>query len=153
MKEPLRFRNPTLVVAVLGYVYDADEPVPWEELIDTFTTSAHAWKTVENVVYELVAFGALHRIGAPPKKSYGGRIGPDTRALKPTILGRAWLDRELVPLPGRTPEEDALDEVLAEADRIAERLTAELDLPAGTEVYFDTTPLLEVHTLEPGSEP
>lgn len=140
MTEPLRFRNPTIVVAVLGYVYDADEPVPWEELVDTFTSSAHAWKTVENVVYELVAFGALHRIGAPPKKSYGGKTGPDTRALKPTTLGRAWLERELVPLPGHTPEEDALDDDLEEADRIAAALA-------------DDELELEIHTLEPGSEP
>lgn len=140
MTDPLRFRNPTIVVAVLGYVYDADEPVPWEELVDAFTSSSHAWKTVENVVYELVAFGALHRIGKPPVKSYGGKAGPDTRALKPTELGRAWLARELVPLPGRTAEEDALDDDLEEADRIASEL-AELELD------------LEIHTLEPGSEP
>lgn len=129
--EPLRFRNPTVVVAVLGYVYDADAPVPWEELVDTFTSAAHAWKTVENVVYELVAFGALHRIGAPPKRSYGGKTGPDTRALKATALGRAWLDRTLLPIPGR-------DHDLEEAERIAHDRADELEL--------------EIHTLEPGSE-
>lgn len=125
MREPLRFRNPTIVVAVLGYVYDAEGPVPWDELVDAFTSSAHQWKTVENVVYELVAFGALHRTGAVVKKV-------DARELRPTSLGRAWLDRELLDLPGQIG-------ALGEAEEIARRLEAELDV--------------EVHTLEPGTEP
>lgn len=125
-RDPLRFRNPTIVVAVLGYVYDAEEPVPWEELVATFASAEHQWKTVENVIYELVAFGALHRTGAV-------RRGQDDRALRPTLLGRSWLDRELVELPGQVG-------ALGEAEEIARRLEAEL----GGEV--------EVHTLEPGTE-
>lgn len=133
MKDPLRFRNSTLVVAVLGYVYDADEPIPWEELIATYTSSAHTWKTVENVIYDLVAFGALHRIGKPPVRNRYGSTTDDTRALRPTPLGRAWLGQELLELPGHHEHEDLLEE----ADRIAESLTTEL---------------LEIHTLEPGTE-
>lgn len=125
-RDPLAFRNPTIVVAVLGYVYDADGPVPWEELVDAFASADHQWKTVENVLYELVAFGALHRTGAPARKTL-----PDTRALRPTPLGRAWLDRELLDLPGQLA-------ALGEADEIARRYAEDLDLP--------------VHTLEPGSE-
>lgn len=118
MTEPLRFRNPTLIIAVLGYVYDLDDPVPWTELVDVFTADARPWKTVENTIYDLVAFGALHRIGKPATRG-----APDTRALKATGLGRAWLDRDLLPLP--TDHDD-----LEEADEIAARLEAghELDV-------------------------
>lgn len=123
-REPLRFRNATIVVAVLGYVYDADGPVPWEELVDAFASAEQTWKTVENVVYELVAFGALHRTGAVKR-------AVDGRELRPTPLGRAWLDRELLDLPGQMA-------ALGEADEIARRYAEDLDLP--------------VHTLEPGSE-
>lgn len=110
-RRGLRLRNPTLIVAILGYVYDADEPVGWSELVETFSSDERPWKTVENTIYDLVGFGALHRVG----QSGTGRK-PDTRALKSTVLGRAWLDRELLPLP--TDPDDPLEE----ADEIAERL-------------------------------
>lgn len=113
----LRFRNPTLVVAILGYIYDAGEPVGWNELVETFASDDRPWKTIENTLYDLLAFGALHRIGQP-----GARRRADTRALKATTLGRAWLDREVLPLP--TDPDDPLDE----ADEIAERLAEELEL-------------------------
>lgn len=91
-------RKPELVVAILGYLADADRPAPWNETLDTF--SGHGdepipWKTLENVLYELIAFGAVHRVGKT------GRA--DTRALKLTPLGRAWLERELLPFVGDTP--------------------------------------------------
>jgi hypothetical protein len=103
MRDPLRRRDPELVRALLDVVYeDADQdkpdPIPWGELVDAFTSDAHQWRTVENVLYELVAAGALHRVGKP-----GARGKPDTRALLPTLLGRAWLAGELHPVPERTP--------------------------------------------------
>lgn len=91
--EPLRFRSPALVAAVLGLVYDSDEPVPWNEAVEKLTADGRPWKTVENTIYELVAFGAIHRIGKADRRG-------DTRALKPTPLGRAWLEREILPIPG-----------------------------------------------------
>lgn len=91
---PLDYRHPALIFAILGHVYDSDEPVPWHEIVDHHADDAHTWRTIEGTLYDLVAFGALHRIGKP-----GHRHAPDTRALKPTPLGRAWLDRELVELP------------------------------------------------------
>lgn len=91
---PLRRRNPDLIHHLLGYVYEADEPVPWLDIVDHYSNDRHPWKTVENTIYDLVAFGALHRIGKP-----GAGRTPDTRALKPTALGRAWLDQDLIPLP------------------------------------------------------
>lgn len=110
----MKWRNVGLTNALIGYVFDAEEPVPWNELLETFTTEERSWKTVENRIYDLVAFGAFHRIGKPAE-----RRRPDTRALKATVLGRAWLERELVPLP--TDEIDPLEA----ADEIAERLGAE----------------------------
>lgn len=90
----LRFRSPELVAEILGRVYDSDDPVPWDEIVAELGERV-AWKTVENTLYELVQFGALHRIGKP-----ADRRRRDTRALKPTPLGRAWLDREILELPG-----------------------------------------------------
>lgn len=124
-KPALAFRNPTLVVAIVGYVADADRPVPWNEILETYREAA-AWKTLENVLYELLAFGALHRIGKP-----GTRGRPDTRALKITRLGRAWLDRDLLPLPTDRdqPDEDELDrDALELAEQIAEELEGLADL-------------------------
>lgn len=91
---PLARRSPELILAVLGHVYEADDPVPWLDLVGQFSSDRWPWKTVENTLYDLVAFGALHRIGKP-----GHTRQPDTRALRPTRLGRAWLERELLDLP------------------------------------------------------
>lgn len=99
-RHPLYRRSAELVTAILGHVLDAEEPVPWLELVPTFTSDRHEWKTVENVLYDLVAFGALHKVSKPG----AGRI-PDTRALRPTPLGRAWLERTLLPLPTDRTEE------------------------------------------------
>jgi hypothetical protein len=46
------------------------------------------------VIYDLTAFGALHKVGRP------GRPGADTRALKITDLGAAWLRGVVPPLVG-----------------------------------------------------
>lgn len=126
MSNPLRFRSPELVVGILGYVYEADEPIPWEELVAVFSSENRPWKTVENTIYDLVAFGALHRIGKPSDRRRG-----DTRALKATPLGRSWLERELLPLPtdpGGDEQGDEDLEALELADRIAEELAGDLDL-------------------------
>lgn len=93
--DRLTYRAPALVIGVLDYVYALEDPVGWDELVDVFTTEATPYRTVEATLYDLVAYGALHRIGRP-----GTRRRPDTRALRATPLGRAWLDRELLPLPG-----------------------------------------------------
>lgn len=99
---PIARRAPELVLAVLGHVYEAEEPVPWLDLVGEYSSDRWPWKTVENTLYDLVAFGALHRVGKP-----GHTRLPDTRALRPTGLGRAWLERELLPLPGAHDAEDA----------------------------------------------
>lgn len=93
-RQPLDHRSSELIAAILGIVYDTPNPVPWLELVGQLSTTATPWKTVENTVYDLIAFGALHRIGRP-----GHTRTPDTRALRPTPLGRAWLERQLLDLP------------------------------------------------------
>ena len=101
-RSPLYRRSPELVSALLGHVYETEDPVPWLDLVGQYSSDRWPWKTVENTLYDLVAFGALHRVGKP-----GHARTPDTRALKPTALGRAWLERDLLPLPGaHNPEED-----------------------------------------------
>lgn len=103
MRNPLARRDPELVRAILDAVYvdNVDrikpEPIPWTDLVDAFTSEAHSWRTVENVLYELDALGAVHRVGKPAAR---GR--PDSRALLPTLLGEAWLAGELHPVPERT---------------------------------------------------
>jgi len=98
----LRRRDPLLLVTILGHVYESPDPVPWAELVETYTDDQHPWKTTENLLYDLVSYGALHRIGKP-----SGKGRRDTRALKATDLGRAWLARELLPLP--TDQADGTD--------------------------------------------
>jgi len=100
-RHPIYRRSPELVLAVLGLVYEADEPIPWLDLLGQLTTDRYPWKTVENTLYDLIAFGALHRIGKP-----GLTRTPDTRALKATPLGRAWLDRDLLDLPHHNNTEE-----------------------------------------------
>jgi len=98
----LDHRQPQLVLAIIGHVYDADGPIRWPELVEHFADDRHGWKTIENTIYELIQFGALHKIGKPADR----RRRPDTRALKPTTLGRAWLERQLLPLPTDDPEQE-----------------------------------------------
>lgn len=99
-RPALDYRPPDLVLAILGHVYEAHDPVEWLELIATYSTDRHPWRTVENVVYDLIAYGALHRVGKA-----GNSRTPDTRAVKPTALGRAWLQQEVHPLPRIRTEE------------------------------------------------
>ena len=96
-QPPIYRRNPILVAAILDHLNEADQPIPWLELIDRHTDNTHAWKTIENVIYELIGFGAIHKIGT----SRRGR--PDGRALRTTPLGAAWITQELLPLLGRNP--------------------------------------------------
>jgi len=99
MRDPLRHRSPELVRAILDAIYadDHENPVPWTEAVDAFTSDAHNWRTVENTLYDLVQVGALHRVGHP-----ASRTARDTRALHPTLLGHHWRDQTLHPLPERS---------------------------------------------------
>lgn len=99
-RDPLRRRPPALVWAILSIVFESEEPVGWLDLVESELSDQWPTKTVENTCYELVAFGALHRVGQA-----GTSRRPDSRALRPTPLGRAWLDRELLPLHDQ-PQED-----------------------------------------------
>lgn len=96
-RRAIDYRPTELVAAILGHIYDTDHPVPWLELVDHHTNDRWPWKTVENVIYDLIAFGAIHKIGKATKGK------PDERALKPTQLGRAWLNQQLEPLPNERP--------------------------------------------------
>ena len=99
MKDPLGYRRPELVLALLGYVYD-HEGARWPELLDVFAGHAPP-RTIEAVIYDLVSIGALHRIGKP-----GDRWRTDSRELRPTLLGAAWLEQRLHPLPGHHDEQE-----------------------------------------------
>jgi hypothetical protein len=94
-RPPLTKRNRRLVDAILATLYPDDDeeptPFPWNELVDAFS-GQYEPKTIDNTLRDLVAFGAAHKVGTI------GRNG-DTRALLPTPLGRAWLDRVTLHLP------------------------------------------------------
>lgn len=97
--DPLRYRSPDLIRAILDAIYDPDDPtpIPWVDLVDAFTSDRHQPRTIEATIYDLIAFGALHRIGQTAT-----RTRADTRALKGTTLGRAWwhdLDQPERPRP------------------------------------------------------
>lgn len=79
-------REPELVLAVLEFLDQAIDAVPWTELVDRFSSPERPWKAVENVLYDLAHFGAVHRVG---KAAYGRR--KDERAVRLTELGSAWL--------------------------------------------------------------
>lgn len=93
-RDPLTYRNPELLHSLLAIIYDTDQ-IAWTDLLDLYTTTEHPWRTIEATLYDLIAYGAVHRIGQPATRNR-----PDTRALKPTPLGRAWLNQELLPPPG-----------------------------------------------------
>jgi len=83
--NPLRYRSPELVAAILDAIHDDPEPIPWADLVHAFTSDRYPPRTIEATIYDLITFGALHRIGTPAT-----RTRPDTRALRSTILGAAW---------------------------------------------------------------
>lgn len=105
------FRDRALVLSLFDYVEEVaqqGDPVTWSEALTVFgTDSGRPVKTVENALYELVRFGALHRTGRPSTK---GR--PDTRALVATPLGSAWREGRVPGLPGEP------DDPLESADQI-----------------------------------
>lgn len=94
-RDPLSYRNAALVLAVTGHIADA-ERIGWHELVDTFHDSPYEPRTIEAVIWDLIAYGAVQRLGAP-----GDRRRPDTRMLRLTTLGRHWLEQLAPPpLPG-----------------------------------------------------
>lgn len=101
-RNPLRYRSPTLVAAILDHVQELGS-VRWAELVETHSDAGHAWRTVEATLYDLITFGALHRIGQPSTSRR-----PDTRELRLTTLGRAWLDQRTEPLPGAPHDDEPL---------------------------------------------
>jgi hypothetical protein len=88
LKHPLGYRSQRVVALLFSEVADAVEPVLWREA-GTSVAGMVPRKTVENVLYEMISFGLIYRLGKPAD----GRR-PDTRALKATALGRAWFDDE-----------------------------------------------------------
>lgn len=94
--EPIYRREASFVLAVLEVLDQALGPVDWLEVVDRFTRDGRPWKTVENVLYELDAFGAIHKVGASNRPGNTHR-----KAVKITPLGSAWLKGVSLPLPGR----------------------------------------------------
>lgn len=87
----LYFRNPRLCTYILGYLEAGDEPVRWDEIVEHFGAADFPWKTVESRLYDLIAFGAVHKIG--------GTRPSQPRAVKITPLGRAWFEQETILAP------------------------------------------------------
>lgn len=96
------YRNARLVAAVFDFL-EVDDPVAWRTAVECIAIHLPRIKpkTVENVLYDMIAFGAVHRLG-----KYDQRRS-DTRTVHLTPLGQAWFDRELLPwLNDNDPTED-----------------------------------------------
>lgn len=87
LPHPVTHRDPLLITSILSDLRDAEQPPRWATVVDEYTTTDTAWKTVEGTLYDLISFGAIHRIGKPA----ASRRRLDTRALKLTPLGALWL--------------------------------------------------------------
>lgn len=103
-KRSIDYRPPDLVTAILGLVFDEDNPahtIPEAELLELL--SAGAWKTdtVRRTVRELVDFGALRRV-APA-------VGDKTPKFRVSTLGRAWINQEVEPYV-RNPDPQDVDD-------------------------------------------
>lgn len=101
--DPIYYRSPAVVADTLRFIYSL-ESVPWAELVGR-VLELHRNKntrTIENVIYDLIAHGAAHKVGKYQR-------GSDTRAVRATPLGRAWIMRELLPLVGEKPDVDQID--------------------------------------------
>lgn len=91
MRDPFKVRSVELLGALLVAVYESPEgALPWLQLVD-LCADRWPWKTVENAIYDLVAYGALHKVGKPAGRS----SRPEGRVLRGTVLGAAWLRDEL----------------------------------------------------------
>jgi hypothetical protein len=84
-RDAVHRRSPQLVAAILDAIYDDPEPIPWTDLVDNLAGGNYKTRTIDAAIYDLIAYGALHRTGKPAT-----RRQPDTRHLRQTPLGRAW---------------------------------------------------------------
>lgn len=101
MKRPIDYRDPKLLVALLGALYEADDPIPEADLLDAYSRGRWSTNTIRRALRELADFGALRRTG--------GRAvaGPPTPvAYRMTALGRAWADRRLEPYVGPSTDDE-----------------------------------------------
>ena len=91
----LRYRSGDLVLAILATIYEQtddgkDVPSQWTDIVEAFTSKTHDRKTVDGTLRDLVRYGALERTG-----HYTARA--DTRTVRPTTLGKLWIEREQMP--------------------------------------------------------
>lgn len=90
-RPPIYRREAGLVMEVLEFLDAAEVPIDWLELLDRFGGDRN-YKTVENVFYDLIAFGAVQKLGG-----HGHR---HRKALRITELGSCWLKGVSPPLVG-----------------------------------------------------
>jgi hypothetical protein len=100
-KRPIDYRDPRLVIALIGTLYEATEAIPERELVDTFAGERWKTATVKRTVRELVDFGAIRRIQPRP-----GRQRIDPIRVRLSTLGRAWTDRRLERYVGDRRDDD-----------------------------------------------
>lgn len=97
-KRPIDYRDPRLVIALLGVLAEAEEDLDPKELEEIFASDLWKTTTVARTIGDLVNIGAVRRVKPM-------RAGPRTRAkLRMTELGRAWLERRVEPFVGDPPE-------------------------------------------------
>lgn len=92
-RDPLSYRPAELLMSLLGYVADASDDVPVDELIEYHSNEDRPFRTVDAAIRDLTAYGAFHVVGRRPGRAAG--------VIRLTPLGRCWIDGDdLPPLPG-----------------------------------------------------
>lgn len=95
----LAYRSMVVCDEILGLVEDAGpEGLRWLDLLGSPGVVERPEATMDGTVRDLVKFGALRVTGSPRRPRSSGARG-DTRILRLTLLGEAWLEGELLPRP------------------------------------------------------
>ena len=87
VKRSIDYRDARLVIAVVGTLYEAEDPITETELVSTFGAGRWTHDTVRRTLRELVDLGAVRRL-TPLRKPVAYRL---------TLLGRAWADARVEP--------------------------------------------------------
>lgn len=89
MRKPeLYYRDPDLVITLIAHLETSDHPIPWNDLVATCPD--RDYRGVERTIRALAELGAAHITGRYTHRD-------DTRRIRLTPLGIAWLDRDQLP--------------------------------------------------------
>ena len=100
----LSYRSPALVGLLMGYLEEAEDPPRMVELVaevGELGRDRWAYATVEATVRDMAKVGAVEISGKPRRG-----MTPDGRRVKVSVLGWAWWERRLLPVPADLKTEE-----------------------------------------------